>query len=68
MSLAIDLFQVPPPRTTHRQTTFCFGEMVRHYGEMAIVLKTSRRRGVRLQRLDGGRPWYAEPDEVEPLY
>jgi len=68
MSLAIDLFQVPPPRTTHRQTTFCFGEMVRHYGETAIVLKTSRRRGVRLQSIGGGRPWYAEPDEVEPLY
>ena len=67
MSLAID-FRVPPPRSSHRHTTFFFGEMVRHYGETAVVIKTSRKRGVRLQSIAGGLPWYAEPDEVEPLY
>ena len=65
--IAIDI-RVPAPRASHRQTTFCVGEMVRHYGEPAVVVKTSRRRGVRLRSIGGGLPFYAEPEEVEPLY
>jgi hypothetical protein len=68
MCLAIDVFQVPPPRTTARRTTFCGGEIVRHYGEPAVVIKFSRRRGLRLRALDGSHGWYAEPEECEPLY
>ncbi len=67
MSLAIDLFQVPPPRTTSRRTTFCGGEMVRHYGELATVVKFSRERGLLLKGMSGGR-FYAEPEECEPWY
>ena len=66
MTLAIDFFQVPPPRTTHRRTTFCCGEMVRHEGEDAMVVRFSPSRGVLLKGASG--KWFAEPDEIEPRY
>ena len=67
MCLAFDIFQIPPPRTTVRRTTFCGGEMVRHYGEVAIVIKFTRSQGLLLKSPSGGR-YYAEPEECEPLY
>ncbi len=67
MSL-FDVFQVPFPRTTTRRSTFSPGEIVRHYGEHALVVGFSRARGVRLRSPAGGRAWYAEPEECEPMY
>jgi hypothetical protein len=67
MSL-FDVFAVPPARTTSRRSTFSPGEMVRHYGEHALVIGFKKSRGVRLQSPAGGRPWYAEPEECEPMY
>ena len=67
MCLSFDLFQVPPARTTARRSTFCAGEIVRHDGEAAVVIKFSQERGLLLRSLGGGR-WYAEPEECEPLY
>lgn len=63
-----DIFMVPPPRTTERRSTFSAGEMVRHYGEHALVTGFNARRGVRLRSPAGGRAWYAEPEECEPMY
>jgi hypothetical protein len=63
-----DVFQVPPARTTARRSTFGPGERVRHYGEDALVVGFSSARGVRLKSPAGGRPWYAEPEECEPVY
>jgi hypothetical protein len=63
-----DVFHVPPARTTVRRSTFSPGEMVRHYGEQALVVGFSATRGVRLRSPAGGRAWYAEPEECEPMY
>jgi hypothetical protein len=41
--------------------------MVRHYGELATVVKFSRERGLLLKGMSGGR-FYAEPEECEPWY
>lgn len=66
--MAFDSIYIPPARTTVRRSTFSGGEVVRHYGEPAVVIKFSRSRGLRLQALDGSHGWYAEPEECEPLY
>jgi hypothetical protein len=66
MSVYALVFHSVAPTT--RQVAFSKGEVVRHYGEQAVVIGVSRRRGVRLRSMAGGLPWYAEPEECEPLY
>ena len=59
---------IPALRTSDRRSSFGPGEMVRHYGESAVVVGFNRTRGVRLRSPAGGRSWYAEPEECEPVY
>jgi len=58
----------PMIRDRARVGAFSPGEVVSHAGERAIVVSFSRSRGVRLRAFERRGTWYAEPEEVEPLY
>jgi hypothetical protein len=68
MSFLFGVVAVPPAKTTPRRSTFSPGERVRHHGEQALVVGFRPSRGVRLRSPAGGRGWYAEPEECEPMY